>query len=249
MSQADAGRSSGGGSTIVVVAGVEIALSVRRNGSQFPGVGALMGGSGSRLDVIADFEDPTRVRDYKLGNAQLVELEPLSPLTEEKRRYHRELRRKEHGWKKPEHVLVEGEPIPEGIDPMTVRFIPKKHPFALSSDDAEEPWSEDTARRRLRQRRGRPEKELERSRQQLDRVRTEMKQRDAALVSSKNPAFRILFIGFCSSDFVYRVLFVRLSCRALSSRLCSLDSSLQSVFSAPCSSDPVLETMDLRASS
>jgi len=64
--------------------------------------------------VIADFEDPTRVRDYRLGNAQLVELEPLAPLSEEKVRFHRELRRKEHGWKKPEHVLVEGRRCPQG---------------------------------------------------------------------------------------------------------------------------------------
>ena len=40
---------------------------------------------------------------------------------------------KEHGWLKPQVILVEGDPVPEGVDPRTVRFIPAKHPFALAS--------------------------------------------------------------------------------------------------------------------
>ncbi|CAI7824724.1 unnamed protein product [Closterium sp. NIES-53] len=130
------------------------------------------------LRVIREFDDPTSVRNYRIGNATLVELEPLPPLTNEKMEYHRQQRRKEHGWKKPELVLVEGDPVPEGVDPMTVRFIPRRHPFSLNQGEGEEELSEEVARRRLMQRRGRPEKEQERSRRQLERLRREVEERD-----------------------------------------------------------------------
>ncbi|GJP36419.1 hypothetical protein CLOM_g20929 [Closterium sp. NIES-68] len=130
------------------------------------------------LRVIREFDDPTSVRNYRIGNATLVELEPLPPLTSEKMEYHRQQRRKEHGWKKPELVLVEGDPVPEGVDPMTVRFIPRRHPFSLNQGEGEEELSEEVARRRLMQRRGRPEKEQERSRRQLERLRREVEEKD-----------------------------------------------------------------------
>lgn len=148
--------------------------------------------------MIQDFDDPTQVKNYKFGNAKLVEVEPLAPLSDEKIRYHRELRRKEHGWKKPELVLIEGESIPEGVDPMTVRFIPKKHPFALNKNETEEDWSEDVARRRLRQRSGRPEKEQQRSRQQLDRLRREMEAKEAALKQRVCSAGSLRLSGSCN---------------------------------------------------
>ncbi|CAI7834414.1 unnamed protein product [Closterium sp. NIES-54] len=201
----------------------------------------------------------------------LVQMEPLPPLTAEKMEFHRQQRQKEHGWKKPQVVLVEGDPVPDGVDPMTVRFIPRRHPFALNQvrfflhhvslllpcciaclvsfiltdhactvsfalpsspcsslppsrilatslrfnlhppsvsfilvdsslpspyvalsfslralllltlslqDESDEILSEDVARRRLKQRRGRPEKEQERSRRQLQQLRQEVEGRE-----------------------------------------------------------------------
>ena len=47
------------------------------------------------MRVIGEFDAPTAIRNYRLGSAQLVELEPpLAPLTEEKMSYHRQLRQK-----------------------------------------------------------------------------------------------------------------------------------------------------------
>ncbi|GJP51902.1 hypothetical protein CLOM_g11030 [Closterium sp. NIES-68] len=136
------------------------------------------------LNVISQYDDPTSVLNYRIGNSMLVEMEPLPPLTAEKMEFHRQQRQKEHGWKKPQVVLVEGDPVPEGIDPMTVRFIPRRHPFALNQDESEEQLSEEVARRRLKQRRGRPEKEQERSRRQLQQLRQEVEGRERRAVDS-----------------------------------------------------------------
>lgn len=123
--------------------------------------------------IIQEYDSPTEVRDYKIGDSELKEVGYLPPLSEEKRRQHREARMREHGWKKLEMVLVEGDTIPEGVDAKAVRFIPRKHPFALNQSEKTEEWSEEVVRRRLKQRRGRPEKDREEARKRLDMFRDE----------------------------------------------------------------------------
>lgn len=98
------------------------------------------------------------MKNYRFGNLELKEMAKLAPLSEEKRRLHREARLAEHGWKQREIILVEGDELPEGVDEKAVRYIPKTHPFALSQQEKEEEWSEEVIKRRLNQRRGRPEK-------------------------------------------------------------------------------------------
>lgn len=135
--------------------------------------GFVAGDSKEAFQVIRGYDSPTAVRDYSVDNAVLTEVEPLAPLSEERMRAARVARMREHGWQKPKVVLVEGDPVPEGIDPRAVRFIPQRHPFALPQSQADEEWSEDVVRRRLRQRRGLPEKERELSQRRLARLRAE----------------------------------------------------------------------------
>ncbi|CAI5518743.1 unnamed protein product, partial [Closterium sp. Naga37s-1] len=184
---------AGGGSLLLVLAAAAAAYVQRlRVGGRERSVdfltrrGFVSSDRSEPLNVISQYDDPTSVLNYRVGNTMLVQMEPLPPLTAEKMEFHRQQRQKEHGWKKPQVVLVEGDPVPDGVDPMTVRFIPRRHPFALNQDESDEILSEDVARRRLKQRRGRPEKEQERSRRQLQQLRQEVDGRER-IVEERGP--------------------------------------------------------------
>ena len=60
---------------------------------------------------MSQFEDPTVVKAYRVGNFELKEVDKLPRLTEEKKKLHREARMAEHGWKQKEVVLVEGDEV------------------------------------------------------------------------------------------------------------------------------------------
>ncbi|MCO5575484.1 hypothetical protein L7F22_029285 [Adiantum nelumboides] len=64
-------------------------------------------------------------------------LQPVT-LTEEKMLSHQNRRVQAYQWKRPTVFLVEGEQIPDGADPDTVRWIPPNHPFATARNDFDE---------------------------------------------------------------------------------------------------------------
>eukprot|EP00897_Mesotaenium_endlicherianum_P009348 jgi/Mesen1/8441/ME000475S07703 len=163
---------------IVVAAGIAALLQRRKPAGErsmdaLARRGFVAGDRDEPMGVIEGYDDPTRVRSYEIDNTRLAEFEPLPPLSEEKIRRHRELRMAEHGWKKPEATLVEGDAVPPGVDPKAVRYIPRKHPFALAQDEVQEKLTEEVILRRLKQRSGRPEKEKEEIQRRLARWRME----------------------------------------------------------------------------
>ena len=68
-------------------------------------------------------------------------LQPVT-LTREKMQSHQNRRVQAYQWKRPTVFLVEGEPVAEGIDPDTVRWIPPNHPFATAKNDFDEAAAE-----------------------------------------------------------------------------------------------------------
>ncbi|CAK9193886.1 unnamed protein product [Sphagnum troendelagicum] len=91
------------------------------------------------------FEDPFNYPLVKVGKknpivkmcGKLFRLAPVT-LTEEKRASHQNRRVQAYKWKRPSLFLVEGEPVPEGVDPEEVRWIPSNHPFATTKNYIEE---------------------------------------------------------------------------------------------------------------
>jgi hypothetical protein len=91
------------------------------------------------------FEDPFNNPLVKVGKknpiikmcGKLFRLAPVT-LTEEKRVSHQSRRVQAYKWKRPSVFLVEGEPVPEGVDPEEVRWIPSNHPFATTKNYIEE---------------------------------------------------------------------------------------------------------------
>ncbi len=91
------------------------------------------------------FEDPFNNPLVKVGKknpivkmcGKLFRLAPVT-LTEEKRASHQNRRVQAYKWKRPSLFLVEGEPVPEGVDPEEVRWIPSNHPFATTKNYIEE---------------------------------------------------------------------------------------------------------------
>ncbi|XP_057826874.1 protein MULTIPLE CHLOROPLAST DIVISION SITE 1 isoform X2 [Cryptomeria japonica] len=82
---------------------------------------------------------------------KVFRLAPVT-LTEEKAMNHQNRRIRAYQWKRPTVFLKEGDPVPEGVDPETVRWIPSNHPFATASNDIDE----DFAQRNIYQKRGVP---------------------------------------------------------------------------------------------
>ncbi|KAG0566381.1 hypothetical protein KC19_7G059700 [Ceratodon purpureus] len=73
-------------------------------------------------------------------------------LTDEKRVSHQNRRVQAYRWKRPVVFLSEGEPVPEGVDPEEVRWIPANHPFATTTNYIDE----DLAQQNVMQVRGVP---------------------------------------------------------------------------------------------
>lgn len=94
------------------------------------------------------YEDPFNNPMMKVGERNSVKmygkmfrLQPVT-LTEEKMLSHQSRRVQAYQWKRPTVFLIEGEPIPDGIDPDTVRWIPSNHPFATAKHDIDEAAAE-----------------------------------------------------------------------------------------------------------
>ncbi|KAI5063285.1 hypothetical protein GOP47_0021832 [Adiantum capillus-veneris] len=91
------------------------------------------------------YEDPFNNPMVKVGEKNAVvkmygkafRLQPVT-LTEEKMLSHQNRRVQAYQWKRPTVFLVEGEQIPDGADPDTVRWIPPNHPFATARNDFDE---------------------------------------------------------------------------------------------------------------
>lgn len=105
------------------------------------------------------YEDPFNNPMVKAGEKNAVvkmygkafRLQPVT-LTEEKMQSHQSRRVQAYQWKRPTVFLVEGEKIPDGADPDTVRWIPPNHPFATARND----FDEAAAERNVYQTRGVP---------------------------------------------------------------------------------------------
>lgn len=82
---------------------------------------------------------------------KLFRLAPVT-LTDEKRISHQNRRIQAYRWKRPVVFLSEGEPVPEGVDPEEVRWIPANHPFATTTNYIDE----DLAQQNVMQTRGVP---------------------------------------------------------------------------------------------
>ncbi|KAH9316339.1 hypothetical protein KI387_024966, partial [Taxus chinensis] len=82
---------------------------------------------------------------------KVFRLAPVT-LTDEKALNHQNRRIRAYQWKRPTVFLKEGDPIPEGVDPETVRWIPANHPFATASNDIDE----DFAQKNIYQKQGVP---------------------------------------------------------------------------------------------
>lgn len=82
---------------------------------------------------------------------KVFRLTPVT-LTEEKVLSHQNRRVRAYQWKRPTLFLKEGDPLPPGVDPDTVRWIPANHPFATASNDIDE----DFAQKNIYQKRGAP---------------------------------------------------------------------------------------------
>lgn len=82
---------------------------------------------------------------------KVFRLTPVA-LTEEKALNHQNRRVRAYQWKRPTLFLKEGDPIPTGVDPDTVRWIPANHPFATANNDIDE----DFAQKNIYQKRGAP---------------------------------------------------------------------------------------------
>lgn len=91
------------------------------------------------------YEDPFNNPMVKVGEKNAVvkmygkafRLQPVT-LTEDKMLSHQNRRVQAYQWKRPTVFLVEGEQIPVGVDPDTVRWIPPNHPFATARNDFDE---------------------------------------------------------------------------------------------------------------
>lgn len=108
---------------------------------------------------------------------RLFRVAPIK-LTDEKRVIHQNRRVQAYRWKRPVVFLSEGEPVPEGVDPEEVRWIPTNHPFATTANYIDE----DLAQQNVMQVRGVP------SRLKAEHEALRKKMMEAA---SKEPAFKL----------------------------------------------------------
>eukprot|EP00252_Welwitschia_mirabilis_P018530 TRINITY_DN4116_c0_g1_i1.p1 TRINITY_DN4116_c0_g1~~TRINITY_DN4116_c0_g1_i1.p1 ORF type:complete len:319 (-),score=43.58 TRINITY_DN4116_c0_g1_i1:182-1138(-) len=82
---------------------------------------------------------------------KVYQLAPVT-LTEDKVLSHQNRRMRAYRWKRPTMFLKEGDPLPPGVDPDTVRWVPANHPFATASNDIDE----SSAQKNIYQKRGIP---------------------------------------------------------------------------------------------
>lgn len=68
---------------------------------------------------------------------KVYRLAPVT-LTEEQQAVHQKRRSRAYQWKRPKLFLKEGDSIPPGVDPDTVRWIPANHPFATTTSEIDE---------------------------------------------------------------------------------------------------------------
>lgn len=108
---------------------------------------------------------------------KLFRLAPVT-LTDEKRVSHQNRRIQAYRWKRPVVFLSEGEPVPAGVDPEEVRWIPANHPFATTTNYIDE----DLAQQNVMQVRGVP------SRLKAEHEALRKKMMEAA---SKEPEFKL----------------------------------------------------------
>ncbi|KAK8935986.1 hypothetical protein KSP39_PZI012886 [Platanthera zijinensis] len=91
------------------------------------------------------YEDPFNNPQVKIEkNKSKVEmcgkvyrLAPVT-LTQEEQLIHQRRRSRAYQWKRPTFFLKEGDPVPPGVDPDTVRWIPDNHPFASTATELDE---------------------------------------------------------------------------------------------------------------
>ncbi|XP_024521354.1 protein MULTIPLE CHLOROPLAST DIVISION SITE 1 [Selaginella moellendorffii] len=91
------------------------------------------------------YEDPFNNPLVKIGSknpivrmcGKIFRLTPVT-LTEEKVVSHQNRRIQAYHWRRPVVFLNEGDPVPEGVDPEEVRWIPSNHPFATTQDYIDE---------------------------------------------------------------------------------------------------------------
>ncbi|KAJ3706844.1 hypothetical protein LUZ61_010549 [Rhynchospora tenuis] len=108
-------------------------------------------------------------------------------LTKEQQLTHQERRARAYQWKRPKVFLKEGDPVPPGVDPDSVRFIPSNHPFASTSSDI----NEETVRNNVFQKGGVPFRvraEHEALQKKLEALQDETNIKELA-VNLKNPEF------------------------------------------------------------
>lgn len=108
---------------------------------------------------------------------KLFRVTPVT-LTNEKRMSHQNRRVQAYRWKRPVVFLSEGEPVPEGVDPEEVRWIPANHPFATTTNYIDE----DLALQNVMQVRGVPS----RLKAQHEALRKKMEE-----AASKEPEFKL----------------------------------------------------------
>ncbi|KAG6543341.1 hypothetical protein Mapa_015255 [Marchantia paleacea] len=108
---------------------------------------------------LLNYEDPFNNPLVKMGTknpivrmcGKIFRLAPVT-LTDEKVAKHQNRRIQAYKWKRPIVFLNDGDPVPEGVDPEEVRWIPSNHPFATTSNYIDE----DLAQKNVYQTRGVP---------------------------------------------------------------------------------------------
>ncbi|CAM6113781.1 unnamed protein product [Calypogeia fissa] len=106
-----------------------------------------------------NYDDPFNNPLVRMGDknpivkmcGKLFRLAPVT-LTEEKVLKHQNRRIHAYKWRRPMVFLNEGEPVPEGVDPEEVRWIPSNHPFATTTNSIDE----DMAQKNVYQTKGVP---------------------------------------------------------------------------------------------
>ncbi|KAL3693337.1 hypothetical protein R1sor_006988 [Riccia sorocarpa] len=133
----------------------------RRNGGSIADLvrrGQVRSDRGADSELLK-YEDPFNNPLVKMGTknpivkmcGKMFRLAPVT-LTDEEVAKHQNRRIQAYQWKRPVVFLSEGEPVPQGVDPEEVRWIPSNHPFATTNNYIDE----DQAQKNVYQTRGVP---------------------------------------------------------------------------------------------